>query len=185
MIRTLLWLLGGVVLGGIIHIAVILILPLVSPNPVWREIVALDALNKPVVLPAVTAGTPNPLRLDPELTYAVCRIDLRNGPGIIRGTLPQAFWSVAFFDPQGAVIYSSTNRDGIGQTLEVGVFNQAQTRLLAEQTLNVAESLLIVEARSDDIFALIRLAPPHQAMRARYEQLLQQVSCGNLAVPAE
>ena len=93
--RTLLWALAGVVLGGIIHIGVILSLPSLASEGLWARVDSLDALNKPVVLAAPAAGEPNPLKLDPELAYAVCRIDLRNGPGLIRGTLPLSFWSVA------------------------------------------------------------------------------------------
>jgi uncharacterized membrane protein len=126
------------------------------------------------------AGEPNPLRLDPELAYAVCRLDLRNGPGFVRGTLPIAFWSVAVYSPSGTVIYSTTGRDGIGSTIELGVFNAAQTRLLAEQQLDVSQGLLIVESNVDDVIALVRLAPPHQAMRGRYESALAALNCGNL-----
>jgi uncharacterized membrane protein len=178
--RTLLWALAGVVLGGIIHIGVILSLPSLASEGLWARVGTLDAVNKSIVLAAPVAGQPNPLKLDPELTYAVCQINLRNGPGLIRGTLPLSFWSVAVYAPSGAVLYSTTNRDGIGTTLELGIFNAAQTRLLAEQQLNVAEGLLIVESPVDDIAAVVRLAPSHPAARARYEADLSQISCGNL-----
>lgn len=180
MIRTALWVFGGLVLGGIIHITVILALPALTGGSVWSQVAAMGALNKPVVLPAVQAGEPNPLRLDPELAYAVCQIDLRKGPGIVEGTLPQAFWSVAVYGHSGTVLYSTTNRDGIGQRLDLGLFNAAQTRLLAEQKLDVAEGLLIVESRDDDVYVVVRLAPPHHVMRARYEAQLQTVTCGNI-----
>jgi uncharacterized membrane protein len=180
MTRTALWIFAGLVLGGIIHIAVILALPALTGGSVWTQVAAMGALNKPVVLPAVTAGQPNPLRLDPEMTYAVCQIDLRQGPGVISGTLPQAFWSVAVYGHSGTVLYSTTNRDGIGQHLDLGVFNQAQTRLLAEQKLDVAEGLLIVESRDDDVYVLVRLAPSHQVMRTRYETQLQTLTCRNI-----
>ena len=93
--------------------------------------------------------------------------------------MPDAFWSVALFNPAGIVAYSTTNRDGIGQTLDLGIFNAAQTRLLAQQQLDIAEGLLVVEANSDQLLVLIRLAPPHQAMRARFETALAGVRCGN------
>src|SRR5690606_38653017 len=144
-IRTLLWLFAGLVLGGVIHLVVILSLPLLSSNAAWVQIESLDARGRTVVLPAAVPGAPNPLRLDPELTYAVCRLDLRQGPGMVRGVLPLAFWSVAVYGRTGTILYSTTNRDGIGRNLELGIFNQAQTRLLAEQRLDVAEGLLIVE----------------------------------------
>ena len=178
--RTLLWIGAGVVLGGIIHIAVILALPTLATEGLWPRIAALGALNKNVVLAVPAAGQPNPLRLDPEMAYAVCQIELRSGPGFVRGVLPAGFWSVAVYGPTGTVLYSTTNRDGIGTNLELGLFNQAQTRLLAEQQLDIAEGLLIVESREDDVIAVVRLALPHQAARERYQAALSQLVCGNL-----
>ena len=178
--RTFLWVIAGVVLGGIIHIAVILALPALATEGLWPRVSALGALNKPVVLAVPAAGEPNPLHLDPELAYAVCQINLRQGPGFVRGVLPSGFWSVAAYGPTGTILYSTTNRDGIGSNLELGLFNQAQTRLLAEQQLDIAEGLLIVDAPSDDVFTVIRLAPPHPAMRARFETALSALVCGNI-----
>lgn len=178
MIRTLLWLLGGVLLGGIIHIIVVLTLPSLAEDTVWTRIQALDAVDRMVVLPAVQPGQPNPLGLDPDLAYGICQLDLSHGPGYVSGILPDAFWSVALFNAQGIVTYSTTNRDGIGQTLAMGIFNVAQTRLLAQQQIDIEEGLLVVEATTDQLAVLVRLAPPHQAMRSRFEQALSQVQCG-------
>lgn len=178
MIRTLLWLIGGVLLGGIIHIVVILALPLLAEETTWTRIAALDATNRMLVLPPVEAGQPNPLQLDPELSYGLCQLNLAEGPAYLTGTLPDAFWSVAVFNASGVVTYSTTNRDGIGQTVDLGIFNAAQTRLLAQQQIDVAEGLLVVESRSDDLFVLVRLSPPHEAMRPRFEAALSAISCG-------
>ena len=178
MIRTLLWLLGGALLGGIIHIVVILTLPALAEDTIWTRIAALNAQNKMVILPQVVPGEPNPLGLDPDVAYGVCQIDLNAGPAYLSGIMPDAFWSVALFNKQGIITYSTTNRDGIGQTLEMGIFNADQTRLLAQQQLDIAEGLLVVESADDDIFVLVRLAPPHQAMRQRFEDELAKVKCG-------
>lgn len=180
MARTLLWLAAGLVLGAIIHLTVMLTLPAMASRDVWTKVTALDAQGEVAILPAVVAGQPNPFHLDPALTYAVCRVDLRKGPGVVSGVLPQGFWSLAVFNRAGAVVYSTTNRDGIGQTLDLGIFNPAQTRMLAEQQIDIAEGLLIVESPSDDVFAVIRLAPPHPAMRARFEDALRDIVCSNI-----
>ncbi|UJW85503.1 DUF1254 domain-containing protein [Devosia sp. SL43] len=178
MTRFLLWLLGGVVLGGIIHIIVILTLPRLADETVLTRIAAFDAANRMVILPQVEAGQPNPLSLDPDLIYGLCVIDLASGPAYLSGVLPDAFWSVALYNEAGIVIYSTTNRDGIGQILELGIFNAAQTRLLAQQQLDVAEGLLVVESASNKLFAVVKLIPPHQAMRQRFAQELSEASCG-------
>jgi hypothetical protein len=80
------------------------------------------------------------------------------------------------------VLYSTTNRDGIGQTLDLGIFDPAQTRLLAEQKIDISPGLLIVESRTDQVFVIVRLAPPHPSMRARYEAQLERLACRNIAI---
>lgn len=181
MTRLLLWLSGGLLLGAIIHIAVILTLPMFATNDVWTNVSSLGALERVVVLPQARASEPNSLRLDPEMTYAVCQLDLRKGPGVVSGVLPQAFWSVAVYNRSGTVIYSTTNRDGLGTSLDLGLFTSTQTRLLAEQQLEIAEGLLIVESPSVDVFAVVRLAPPYPAVRARFEAALSTLVCGNIS----
>jgi len=177
-IRTLLWFIGGALLGGIIHIIVILTLPLLAEETTWTRISAYEAANRMLILEPVTPGIPNPLHLDPELSYGLCQVDLSEGPAYLNGVLPDAFWSVAVYDRNGIVIYSTTNRDGIGQTVDIGIFNPAQTRLLAQQQIDIAEGLLIVESGTNDLFVLVRLSPPHEAMRARFEAELAEVTCG-------
>lgn len=182
MVRSLLFAVAGVLLGLAIHLVVILTLPRLAETTVYDSIAALGALNRTTLLPVPAAGAPNPLQLDPDLAYAVCQLDLSGGPGEVTGTLPVAFWSVAVFDPAGTVLYSTTNRDGIGQALDLGIFDPAQTRLLAEQKIDIAPGLLIVESRSDSVFVVVRLAPPHTSMRARYEAQLQRLACRNIRI---
>lgn len=185
MIRTLVWLVAGVLLGGIVHIAVILAMPSLASSDVWSRVTDTVGLDKVTVLAQAGPGAANPLHLDPDLSYAVCRLDLSGSPGVVTGTLPDAFWSVAVFDRDGTVVYSTTNRDGIGTTLDLGIFNPAETQLLAEQKLNISAGLLIVESPHDQIFVVVRLAPPYQALRARYEKALEGIQCGNIGDTAD
>lgn len=180
MVRTILYVVAGVLLGLLIHLAVILTLPMLSNTDTYQRIADLAPIGKTTLLDA--AGTPQTLsmRLDPDFDYAVCRLDLRDGPGELSGTLPDAFWSVAVYDRSGMVIYSTTNRDAVGQTLDLGVFDAAQTRLLAEQKIDVASGLLIVESRSDDIFVLVKLSPPQRVMLDRYRTQLGKLACRTL-----
>lgn len=180
MVRTALYIAAGLLLGLLIHIVVILTLPSLAANNVATRLTAVAQVNTPVLLPAIKPGDANPLRLDPDLTYALCRLDLKSGPGEVTATLPLAFWSVAVYDTSGTVIYSTTNRDGIGQTLDLGIFDAAQTRLLAEQKIDVDAGLLIVESQTDDVFVVVRLAPEQPAMRDRYAAQLGKLICRNL-----
>ncbi|WMT87996.1 hypothetical protein NO932_05145 [Pelagibacterium sp. 26DY04] len=180
MSRLFFWIIGGLVLGGVIHLIVILTLPNAATHDIWNRLEEAAPLETLVVLDDLAPGEPNPLGLDPELLYAVCRLDLEDGPGIVNGQLPLAFWSVAVFNRQGHVIYSTTNRSGSGALLDMGLFNPAQTRLLAEQRFEIDEGLLIVEAGGNDAAVVVRLAPPHPAMRERYREALAALDCGTI-----
>jgi len=183
MVRTLIWIAAGVILGGIIHLIVILTLPLVASDTVWDRVTALDAHHKMQILPVPAPGQPNPFGLDPDLTYAICQVDLGEEPVYLKGSLPDAFWSMAIYNQAGIVTYSTTNRDGIGQTVDIGIFNAAQTRLLARQEIDITEGVMVVESTTDHFFVLLRLAPPQQAMRARFEQALGALTCGPQPTP--
>jgi uncharacterized membrane protein len=99
---------------------------------------------------------------------------------VVSAELPNVFWSLAVYTRAGTVLYSTTNRDGIGRNLDLGIFNPAQTRLLATQQLDIAEGLLVVESPTDDVFVLVRLSLPHPALRTRFEKELADMVCGNI-----
>lgn len=180
MIRPLLWSIAGLLLGLVIHLVIILILPYFASDNVWGQVLKLEAMGEAVVIKQPAPGAPNPLGLDPEMAYAVCQFDLSRGPGAFSGELPADFWSVGIFDRNGISVYSTTNRSGVGQSLELGIFNEEQTSLLREQQFEIDEGLLIVAAPQDDVFAVVRLALPFPEMRTRYEAALAELSCGHI-----
>ena len=54
---------------------------------------------------------------------------------------------------------------------------EIQTRLLAEQKIDVDAGLLIVETRTDDIFVVVKLEPSQPATRDRYAAQLGRLAC--------
>ena len=85
-------------------------------------------------------------------------------------------------DRAGTVVYSTSNSKGIGKNLDVGIFDADQTRLLAQQKIDVADGALIVGTNTDDVLVVVRLAPPQPAVRFRLEQMLAKINCGNMPV---
>jgi uncharacterized membrane protein len=175
--RTVLWLLAGVVLGGVIHLAVILSLPSLAANAAWAHRLSMRWAGRWCF--HRSPRRPNALHLDPELAYAVCRMDLRQGPVSSAvccrspsGRSPSMGAPAPSSIPPPIAMHRPEPRTG---HLQPGS-NAAP----GQQQLDIAEGLLIVESRDDDVFVVIRLAPPHQAMRKRYEAALQKISCGTI-----
>ncbi len=179
MARISLLIVAGVVLGIAVHIVIILSMPALAERNIWSRISALDNFEKITVLDDISPGSPNPLRLDPEIIYGICRLDLANGVGIINAQMPGDFWSVSVFDAQGTAVYGTTNRSIVGQTLKLGIFNDNQIKMLANQELDIEEGLLIVESNMNDIFVVLRAAPPYQAVRKRFRRKLAEAECAS------
>ena len=181
MTKTLGWILGGIGVGLIIHLVVILSLPSLSQKDNWTQIEPLSKVEDFYVFKDVGANAPNPFKLDPELLYGACRLDLLRGVGVLSAQLPDAFWSLSLFDESGRAIFGTVNRPGVDHRLEVGIFNATQIRQLAEQKMEPPPNQLIVESDSDTVFAIVRLAPPHPAMRVHYRERLSQVRCSHIS----
>ena len=183
MTRFLLWTLGGVFLGLIIHLVVILNLPRFASNGLYDQVAAITEPAEIKVLDPVAAGSDNPLGLDPAFVTGICRLDLADGAGAVMGLLPDQFWSVAVFDIHGVAIFSTTHRAASENTLNLGIFNPTQTRFLAEREIASQEDLLVVESPGNEVFVTIRLAPPHAALLPAYRTAFDALICTNLADP--
>lgn len=184
MIRTLIFVIGGAVLGLIIHLSVVLLLPNFAEEDNWARVVKLNALERVQVLSIPKNFEPNPLRLDPNMLVAICRLNLENGPGVVTGLLPDSFWSVAVFDRSNRAVYGTTNRSGLGRSLQLGIFNAGQTRLLAQRELEITEGLLIVESSMDDIYVVVRSLVPLDELEPRFRAQLSSLTCANAPMRA-
>jgi uncharacterized membrane protein len=79
MIRWLLWTLGGILLGGIVHLATVLAMPQAATQDAYSRLVPITPVNAMVTLPAPTSQSSIMPFMDPAFAAAVCRYDLSNG----------------------------------------------------------------------------------------------------------
>ena len=78
--RWLLWIVGGILLGGIVHFGVVLALPSTATQDAFSRLQAITPVNKMVPLPQPTAEKAVMPLMDPAFALAVCRYDLEDGP---------------------------------------------------------------------------------------------------------
>lgn len=179
MIKYVVPIVAGIMTGLAIHLLVILLLPTLGDENNFNRFAAQLQSTDSMILSPPEAGEDNPLRLDPELAYYVCRLDLSKGAGAISGILPDSFWSVSVFDRHDRSAYATLHRAGTTQFLQLGVFNAAQTRQLATQDLEITDGLLIIEAPTNDVYVVVRLAIPFPEVRPRYERQLSALQCAH------
>jgi uncharacterized membrane protein len=155
--RTILFLIGGLLLGGIIHIAVVFMVPYYADRDAWAQMRQFGPDDRFHVLPLPQAGS-EPLRsLDPWMLHAVCRFSLASGPVRITAALPDDFWSIAIFDRRGRNMYSLNDRSAERTRLDLAVITPVQMAQLRQDPPPSLEQAIVIELPIDEGFALLRV----------------------------
>ena len=108
MIRVLLWLLGGMLLGGIVHLASVLMLPRMATQDAYSRLSPLAKVDTVSPIPAPTPESAAMPFMDPAFAMSVCRYDLSEGPLKFSVPVSQAYTSVSFYTPPRSPTTRST-----------------------------------------------------------------------------
>lgn len=175
--RTLALVLAGVLLGGIIHIAIVLTVPFFASEDAWATIRQFGEDGAFHTLPQPVAGSEPLVSLDPHMVYAVCRFSLADGPVRVQASLPDDFWSVAVFDRRGRNVYSLNDRSAGTSELDLAVITPVQMAELRQDPPESLETAVVIELPIDVGFALLRIFVPDQSLLSRAEAALATADC--------
>lgn len=175
--RTILFILGGILLGGIVHIAIIFLVPTYSTRDAWTAVGRFGDDNQFHILPRAEPGTEALPYLDPTMAYAVCRFSLSKGPVRMRAALPDNFWSLALFDRRGRNIYSLNDRSAEESSLDLVLATSVQNAGLKETPRESLESAIIIESPATSGFALLRIFVPDPTLAESAAAALRSTQC--------
>lgn len=167
-------------LGGIIHIASILWVPVSAKNDSWTRLAGLGPVNMLHIMAPAQNGRAVLPDLDPSLRYAVCRYDLTDGPLLITAQVPLVYWSVAFYDRRGLNYYALNDRLVAGRGIKLAVATRQQLLALEPQTSATAENdqMLLIGAPGPLGFAVFRALVPGPSFEAMIAAAFAGTSCG-------
>lgn len=174
---TILFILGGVLLGGIIHIAVVFLVPYYANRDAWAQMDRFGADDQFHVVPLPEAGAEPLTSLDPRMLHAVCRFSLEDGPVRVTAALTEDFWSVAIFDRRGRNVYSLNNRSAEGSQLDLAVITPVQMALLRQDPPSSLDTTIVVEIPLSDGFVLLRVFVADESEVSAARELLQEADC--------
>jgi uncharacterized membrane protein len=170
-------------LAGTIHICAILLVPLVASANGWSRLTAFageDQFTEVPVLGAEGVGVPG---LDPLFVNGACRLNLAAAPAGIALEARDRFWSLAVYDPSGTIVFSLNDRTAVDGRLDMTVVNPVQNAALRNARPADFEQMIVVESRSDDLIALLRLFAPTAVAQAEARGILARAEC--LPAPVE
>jgi uncharacterized membrane protein len=177
MIRWFLWLVGGAVLGGIVHLATVLVLPRTATQDAYARIAGISPVNQFVPLPD-PAGDRAPLPfMDPAFASAVCRYDLSEGSMKFSAPVSPAYTSVSFYTRNGIAYYAINDRAAGRRVIELELMTSAQRAALPDDEEITAADRLIVESPTTTGLILLRTFAPEPGLMGVAKASLNGAKC--------
>jgi len=177
MIRWVLWLLGGVLMGGIVHLGTVLYLPTTATQDAYARISPVSPVNAMVALPAPSSESTIVPFMDPAFAAAVCRYDITGGPVKLRAPVSPAYTSVSFYTDKGIAYYAINDRAAGRRIIELELMTKAQRDELPEDDETAAADRLIVESPSEKGLIVLRALAPEPGMMAAAKTALSAARC--------
>jgi uncharacterized membrane protein len=165
-VRWALLILGGVLLGGIVHLATVIILPRTATQDAYARLSLIAPVNTVVALPAPTPEKAVMPFMDPAFASAVCRYDLSRGPLKLTVPVSPGYTSVSFYTRYDVAYYAINDRAAGRRIIELDLMTTAQHDQVPEDEEVTAADRLIVESPTlTGLIAIRALAPEPGLMR--------------------
>jgi len=175
--RWLLWTLAGIILGGIVHLATILVLPRTASQDAYARLEPITAVNTMTSIPRPTAAKALLPYMDPAFAVAVCRYDLGNGPMRLTAPVSQAYTSVTFYTRRGVAYYGINDRAAGRRTIELLLMTTAQHDALPEDSEVTAADRLIIESPSPTGLIVLRALSPEPGLMPMAQASVAAARC--------
>jgi uncharacterized membrane protein len=185
MIRAMLWILSGLLLGGIVHLSTVLAMPQAAKQDAYSRLTPLTPVNSIVPLPAPTADSAIMPFMDPAFAAAVCRYDLSNGSIKLTAPVSQAYTSVTFYTRKSVAYYAINDRAAGRRTIELDLMTPEQHADMPEEEDVTAADRLIIESPSTVGLIVLRALAPEPGLMPMARRTLAAAKCELQPVDAQ
>jgi uncharacterized membrane protein len=177
MIRWLLLLLGGALLGGIVHLATVIILPRTATRDAYARLEPIAPVNKVVPIPAATPDSATMPFMDPAFVLAVCRYDLSQGPLKLTVPVSLSYTSVSFYTRNDIAYYAINDRAAGRRVIELDLMTVEQHNQLPEEEDVTAADRLIVDSPTTTGIIAIRALAPEPGLMEKAKSAIAAAQC--------
>lgn len=176
MTRLLHAILLGLVGAGIVHIAVLVMIPSYSQKDSWSLLSERSNYYVPTRLDPAD-GPPLVASLEPLFGAVACRFDLRDGVVRVSGDGDVPFWSISVYDRTGQNAFSFNDRSTEDASLDFVVGTPVQMVELRNALPEAFGDSIFVEADVDEGIVVVRAFRPDPTWSGIVEAFLASVQC--------
>jgi len=176
-IRFLLWLLSGVLLGGVVHLATVLMLPTMANQDAYSRLTPFTPVNKVVPIPAPSPDKATMPFMDPAFAMAVCRYDLTRAPLKFSVPISQAYTSVSFYTRSDIAYYAINDRAAGRRIIELDLMTPEQHSEVPDNEEITAADRLIVESPTNTGLIVIKALAAEPGLLVSAQSSLSAAKC--------
>jgi uncharacterized membrane protein len=184
MIRLPLWILGALLLGGIVHLSTVLAMPQAATQDAYSRLAQLTPVNAVVSLAAPSAQDATMPFMDPAFAVAVCRYDLSAGALKLSAPLSQAYTSVTFYTRTSVAYYAINDRAAGRRAIELDLMTEEQRAQVPEEEDVTAADRLIIESPTRRGLIVLRALALEPGLMVLARQALTGAKCRIVPLPA-
>jgi len=177
MARLLYAVLVGLVGAGIVHIAIVFLIPFYSERDSWALV---SEAGPPYLVHRLDRAGPAGKALanaDPMFEVAACRFDLEDGSVHLFSPGHVPYWSLSVFDRRGQNVFSVSDRTATGGILDVVVAKPLQLIELRKAMPANYENAVFVETDISEGMVILRSFVPDPSWRQTVERHISAARC--------
>ena len=163
--------------AGIVHIAVLLLVPEFSERDAWSRLAMASDLYKVTRFDAEAGGPPVVKSVDPLFFAAACRFDLNDGMVRVVAAGKVPFWSVSIYDRNGHNVYSFNDHSATEGKLDTVVLTPAQMIEVRKQLPEDYAGSIFVETQIDEGIVVVRAFVPDESWKPIVSRFLGDATC--------
>jgi len=162
---------------GIVHIAVLLLLPQFSERDAWSSLAAASDFYKSVRVDGSDDQAPLVGALDPLFRASACRFDLKEGPVHIRAPGNVPFWSVSIYNRAGQNVYSFNDRATERGALDFVVLTPSQMIEIRKAPPETYQRSIFVQVPIGEGIVVVRSFVPDPTWEETTSAFLAKMAC--------
>jgi len=163
--------------AGIVHIAILLLIPEFSERDAWSRLAMASDFYTVTPLDTEVEGSPIVKSVDPLFVAAACRFDISQGVMQLRSTGTAPFWSASVYNRAGQNIYSLNNSSSASGQLDFVVLSAEQMIELRKDLPEEFLQSVFVEAPVAEGIVVVRAFMPDATWKPAVDRYFSEMSC--------
>lgn len=167
----------GLLGAGIAHIAILFLLPQMSPRDAWSRLEQTAGLYTVTPYAVETPIGGQTGTADPFFKAVACRFDLSDGIAHIFRDQKAPFWSASVYDRSGQNLYSLNDRTAKDGILDIVVLTPTQMVDMRKSPVEELENAVFVEAPITEGMIVVRSFLPDESWTRDVAGFLSAIEC--------